>query len=139
MYLARRRRVIAFASPVRKRIREVVPLCNESRRSNACAPLGDQDFARVIAAAESYLSSRSILSSVMATLGNVVHRGLAMVPEEWREPITARSTRLWCSARCRGREYGRQPRPRLEGLALSRDRYRLWHRRGSRRLSGVAG
>ena len=65
-------------------------MCNESRRSNACAPLSDQDFARVIAAAEIYLSSRSILSSVIATLGNVVHRGLAMVPAEWREPITAK-------------------------------------------------
>jgi hypothetical protein len=68
----------------------VAALCNESRRSNACAPLSDEDFARVIAAAESYLSSRSVLSSVIATLGNVVHRGLAMVPDEWRESITAK-------------------------------------------------
>jgi hypothetical protein len=79
---------IALRIPVQNQ--EVVPLCNESRRSNACAALSDEDFARVIVAAESYLSSRSVLSSVIATLGNVVHRGLAMVPEEWRDPITSK-------------------------------------------------
>jgi hypothetical protein len=65
-------------------------LCNESRRSNACAPLSDEDFARIITAAEMYLSSRSVLSSVIATLGNVVNRGLAMIKEEWREAITTK-------------------------------------------------
>ncbi len=65
-------------------------MCNKSRRSNACTSLGDEDFARVVAAAEIYLSSRSVLSSIVATLGDLVHRGLAMVPEEWRGPIAAK-------------------------------------------------
>jgi len=65
-------------------------LTYESRHTNACALLSEEEFARVIAAAEIYLSSRSILSSVIATLGNVVQRGLAMVRADWREPITAK-------------------------------------------------
>jgi hypothetical protein len=52
------------------------PLSYETRRVNACAPLTADEFARIVAAAEMYLSSRSVLTSFIAMLGNLVHRGL---------------------------------------------------------------
>jgi hypothetical protein len=60
----------------------------ESRRVNACAPLTADEFARIVVAAEMYLSSRSVLTSFIAMLGNLVHRGLNRIPEDWRDEIT---------------------------------------------------
>lgn len=58
-----------------------------SRRSNACALLSPDEFQRLVDAAEMYLSSRSALTSFIATLGNLVHRGLRKIPEEWQREI----------------------------------------------------
>ncbi len=52
-----------------------------SRRSNACALLSPDEFQRLVDAAEMYLSSRSALTSFIATLGNLVHRGLRKIPD----------------------------------------------------------
>ena len=60
---------------------------DESRRSNACAALDADDFARVVEAAELYVSSRSALMSFVSILGNLVHHGLRRLPEEWRNDI----------------------------------------------------
>lgn len=60
----------------------------ESRRSNACAILEEEEFRRVIEAAEIYVSSRTVLMSFVATLGNVVDRGINRIPEDWRGEIT---------------------------------------------------
>jgi hypothetical protein len=59
----------------------------ESRRSNACAALAADDFARVVEAAELYVSSRSALMSFISILGNLVHQGLRRLPDEWRDDI----------------------------------------------------
>ncbi len=62
----------------------------ESRRTNARALLSEEDFARVIGTAEIYLSSCSVLSSVIETLGDLVRRGLKVIPDDWKEAITAK-------------------------------------------------
>jgi EcsC protein family len=69
---------------------ENVPLPYQSRRSNACAPLNTDEFDRLVAAAEMYLSSRSVLTSFISTVGNLVERGLSLIPEHLREEIIAK-------------------------------------------------
>jgi len=59
----------------------------ESRRSNACAALNADDFARIVEAAELYLSSRSALMGFISILGNLVHQGFRRLPEGWRDDI----------------------------------------------------
>jgi EcsC protein family len=66
------------------------PMPYDSRCSNACAILSEDEFARLVAAAEMYLSSRSVLTGFISTLGNIVERGLNVIPESLREEITAK-------------------------------------------------
>jgi hypothetical protein len=61
----------------------------DSRRNNACAPLSPDEFARVLAAAEMYLSSRSVLTTLISILGDLVEKGLNMIPANVREDIIA--------------------------------------------------
>jgi hypothetical protein len=58
-----------------------------SRSSNACTILSEEEFRRVVEAAEIYLSARSVLMSFIATLGDIVERGLKKVPEDWQDEI----------------------------------------------------
>jgi hypothetical protein len=64
------------------------PVDYGSRGTNACALLSDDEFRRVVEAAEIYLSSRSILMSFLSTLGGIVDRGMKQIPEAWQEEIT---------------------------------------------------
>jgi hypothetical protein len=59
-----------------------------SRRTNACALLHDDEFRRLVVAAETYISAQAVLMSFLATLGNAVHRGLTRIPQGWQDAIT---------------------------------------------------
>jgi hypothetical protein len=59
-----------------------------SRRTNACALLQEDEFARLVEAAETYISAQAVLMSFLATLGNAVHRGLTRIPQGWQNAIT---------------------------------------------------
>ncbi|MBV9521753.1 MAG: EcsC family protein [Alphaproteobacteria bacterium] len=62
-----------------------------SRRSNACALLNEDEFRRLIGAAETYVSARSFLMSFLSSLGNVAERGLKKVPQEWQAELVTKT------------------------------------------------
>jgi hypothetical protein len=61
---------------------------DSSRRTNACALLHEDEFRRLVEAAETYISAQAVLMSFLAKLGNAVHRGLTKIPQDWQDEIT---------------------------------------------------
>lgn len=67
-----------------------------SRRSNACAILNEDEFRKIVEAAELYVSARSTLMSFISTLGNLVQRGMSKIPEDKRDEIIGKIHDAFC-------------------------------------------
>lgn len=59
----------------------------DSRQLNSCALLSEDEFRKIVEAAETYVRARSVLMSFMSTIGKFAERGIDKLPTDWQETI----------------------------------------------------